>query len=124
MYSDDPNDLSTMSYDEFRDIYYKIIASCVRMLNNNRFAAFVVGDVRDKNGNYRNFVSHTIEAFELAGANLYNRAILVTAVGSLPVRITRQFKAARKLGSTHQDVLIFIKGDPREATKLIEVEDA
>jgi len=41
----------------------------------------------------------------------------VTAVGSLPIRTGRQFTAARKLGRTHQSVLVFVKGDPRRATE-------
>jgi hypothetical protein len=50
---------------------------------------------------------------------LYNEAILVTAVGSLPIRVGRQFEAGRKLGKTHQNVLVFLKGDARRATAAI-----
>jgi hypothetical protein len=46
----------------------------------------------------------------------YNEAILVTEVGSLPIRFGRAFEASRKLGKTHQNVLIFVKGDPKKAT--------
>lgn len=119
VYSSDAADLSSMSYNEFKRVYSDIIAACVRKLKPDRFACFVVGDVRDDNGNYRNLPGCTVDAFEAAGTKLYNWAILVTAVGSLPVRITRQFEAARKLGKTHQDVLIFVKGDPAKATDLI-----
>lgn len=38
-------------------------------------------------------------------------------MGSLPIRVGRQFTAARKLGRTHQNVLVFCKGDPRKATE-------
>lgn len=48
---------------------------------------------------------------------VWNDAMLVTAVGSLPIRTGRQFTAARKLGRTHQSVLVFVKGDPRHATE-------
>ncbi len=44
---------------------------------------------------------------------LYNEAILVTAVGSLPIRVGRQFAQYRKLGKTHQNVLVFYGGDPK-----------
>jgi hypothetical protein len=37
--------------------------------------------------------------------------------GSLPIRVGRQFVTARKLGRTHQNVLVFVKGDPRKATE-------
>lgn len=115
VYSDDPRDLSTMPYEQFRAIYSGIIAACVRMLKPDRFACFVVGDARDKRGIYYGFPWHTIQAFQDAGALLYNEAVLVTAVGSLPVRITKQFNAGRKLGKTHQNVFVFVKGDPARA---------
>lgn len=114
-YSDDPADLSTMTYDAFRAVYATIIKRAVTALRPDRFAVFVVGDLRCPKGLYRNFPGHTIEAFEAAGARLYNEAILLTAIGSLPLRINRQFTAARKLGKTHQNVLVFVKGDPKKA---------
>lgn len=115
VYSDDPRDLSTMDYTDFLAAYRAIIAAAVDMLKPDRFACFVVGDIRDKKGFYRNFVSDTIAAFQDAGAKLYNEAILVTAIGSLPIRIGRQFEGYRKLGKTHQNVLVFCKGDPGKA---------
>ena len=78
---------------------------------------FSFGDVRDEGGFFVNLPGLTVEAFEAAGARFYNDAILVTAVGSLPIRVGRQFTAARKLGRTHQNVLVFCKGDPRKATE-------
>lgn len=119
VYSDDPRDLSTMAYEEFREAYAAIVAGACGFLNADRFACFVVGDVRDRRGCYRNFPGHTIEAFEAAGLRLYNDAVLVTAVGSLPIRAGKQFDASRKLGNTHQRVLVFVKGDPRKATEAI-----
>lgn len=119
VYSDDPRDLSTMTYAEFLGAYQEIIAAAVGRLRPDRFACFVVGDIRDKRGFYRAFPSDTVRAFEQAGARLYNDAVLVTAVGSLPIRAGRAFEAARKLGKTHQNVLIFCNGDPRAATAAI-----
>lgn len=116
VYSDDPADLSTLAYPDFRDAYFAIIASTATLLRPDRFAVFVVGDVRDKKGNYYNFVSDTIAAFRAAGMNLYNEAILVTAIGSLAMRVGKQFSATRKLGKTHQNVLVFLKGDAKRAT--------
>jgi len=117
VYSDNPLDISTMGYAEFIEAYRDIIRKSVAQLKNDRFACFVVGDVRDKKGNYYNFVGDTIRAFIDAGCNYYNEAILVTAVGSLPIRAGRQFDAGRKLGKTHQNVLVFVKGDGKKATK-------
>ncbi len=126
VYSDDPNDLSTLNYEDFRDAYFKIIKESCSLLKDNSFACFVVGEVRDKKGNYYDFVGDTVQAFKDAGLEYYNEAILVTSVGSLPIRVTRQFNAGRKLGKTHQNVLIFVKGDGKKAAKNcgeIEVPD-
>jgi DNA modification methylase len=118
-YSDDPLDLSTMDYPSFLSAYRAIISACVGMLKSNRFACFVVGDIRDGKGFYRNFVGDTVAAFIDAGMKLYNEAVLVTAVGSLPIRVGRQFESGRKLGKTHQNVLVFCKGNPKMATEAI-----
>jgi len=118
VYSDLDGELSALpSYAEFIEAYRGIVTDCVGLLKEDRFACFVVGDVRDKKGHYCNFVSDTIAAFQDAGAALYNEAVLVTAVGSLPIRVGRQFSAGRKLGKTHQNVLVFVKGDWRRATE-------
>ncbi|WP_374349188.1 ParB N-terminal domain-containing protein [Chitinimonas sp.] len=116
VYSDDPRDISTMGYADFLTAYRVIIAKTVAMLKPDRFACFVVGDVRDKRGVYLNFVSDTIAAFRDAGAELYNEAILITPGGSLAMRAGKAFTVSRKLGKAHQNVLVFVKGDPRAAT--------
>lgn len=112
VYSDDPRDLSVVTWPEFQAGYADVIEKAVARLHEGRFACFVVSEVRDaKTGLYRGLVPYTIECFERAGARYYNEAILVNTAGSLPIRVTRQFEAGRKLGRTHQNVLIFLKGD-------------
>lgn len=117
VYSDDPADLSTLAYDDFRAAYREIIAKACARLAPDSFACFVVGEVRDKRGNYINFVGDTVQAFRDAGLAYYNEAILITAVGSLPIRAGKQFSASRKLGKTHQNVLVFVKGDGKRAAR-------
>jgi DNA modification methylase len=112
-YSDDPADLSTLDYPEFLAAYRAIVATAAALLKPDRFACFVVGDIRDRKGFYRNFVGDTVAAFRDAGFELYNEAILVTAVGSLPIRVGKQFGSYRKLGKTHQQLLVFFRGDPK-----------
>jgi hypothetical protein len=119
VYSDDPRDLSTMPYEQFRDVYTAIIAAVSRMLKRDRHAVFVVGDVRNKQGNYICFPEDTVMAFRAAGLEKYNESVLVTSVGSLPVRVGKQFVSGSKLGKTHQNVLGFIKGDAKVCAKLI-----
>lgn len=120
VYSDLPDDLSTLPQADFIKAYRAIIAAAVDKLADDSFAVFVVGDYRCKKGFYQNFTGETVAAFEAAGARFYNESILVTAVGSLPVRITKQFKSGRKLGKTHQNILGFVKGDPKLAAQKVE----
>jgi len=126
-YSDDPADLSTMGYAEFLAAYREIIAkACARLLPDS-FAVFVVGEVRDRRGDYVDFVGDTVQAFRDAGLAYYNEAILVTAVGSLPIRAGKQFAYSRKLWKTHQNVLVFVKGDGKRAAARcgpVAVDDA
>ncbi len=113
VYTDDPADLShAKTYEDFISAYFEIIAGCVDRLKNNRFACFVVGNIRDKRGFYHNLVGDTVMGFEACGVHLYNDAVLMNVVGSLPVRITKQFNSGRKMGKCHQNVLVFYKGDP------------
>lgn len=118
-YSDDPKDLSTMPYHTFLAAYKAILEQSAQRLRLNRFLCLVVGDFRDpKTGNYRGFVADTILICrELLKLPLYNEAILITAIGSLPVRVGKQFEASRKLGKTHQNVLVFVKGDGKKAAQ-------
>jgi DNA modification methylase len=115
-YSDDPKDLSSMEWHTFVAAYKRIILRACKRLKNDRFACFVVGDFRCPKGFYRNFVSETIDGFEACGVRLYNEAILVTSVGSASMRVTKQFEASRKFAKTHQNVLVFCKGNARKAT--------
>lgn len=119
VYSEDPADLSTLDWDEFIVQYREIISKSVALLNDNRFAVFVVGDVRDKEGFYRNFTGETIQAFELAGAKLYNEIVLVNVAGSLPIRVGKQFNGGRKVGKMHQNVYVFYKGDPKSIKNVL-----
>ncbi len=120
VYSDHPDDISNMDADRFRGRYETIIKNTCSNLKNNRFACFVVGNVRDKNGIMLDLVGDTISAFENAGLSYYNELILVNNVGSLPIRINKQFSTSRKFGKVHQNILVFVKGDPKIAAKHLE----
>jgi DNA modification methylase len=121
-YSDNKRDLSNMEYHTFIAAMKRVVLRCYKRLKDNSFACFVVGDFRDKQGFYRNFISDTISCFLDNKFKLYNEIILVTVTGSLPIRMTKQFNAARKIGKTHQNILIFAKGNPKIATKKIKGE--
>ena len=113
VYSDKENDLSNMEYDEFKEAYKNIITKACKKLKENRFAVFVVGDIRDKDGNYRNFVDYTKECFNKNGCNTYNEIILLNSLGTAPVRGKRPFNSGRKVTKVHQNILVFYKGDTK-----------
>lgn len=112
VYSDLPGELSAMKeYDDFLNKYRSIIKKSCELLTNDRFVCFVIANIRDKKqGRLYPLVSDTIKIFEEIGLYLYNEAILINQYGSLPIRVARQFKASRKLGKMHQNILIFKKG--------------
>ena len=83
------------------------------MLKPDSFAVFVVGDVRDKKGFYRNFVSDTIQAFQDCGLKLYNEMILVNTIGAKVMATSPIFNKGRKVGKMHQNVLVFFNGNPK-----------
>jgi hypothetical protein len=116
IYGDDPSDLSAMGMREFWTTYRKIIRLACGRLAQDRFAVWVVGEVRDvATGIYRSFVPGTIKAFEDAGLSYYNEAVLLTSLNSAPLRAAKQFTAGRTLCRTHQTVLVFVKGDRKRA---------
>jgi hypothetical protein len=112
VYSDAKEDISNMPYKEFITVYREIIKKSCALLKEDRFAVFVVGDVRDKKGFYRNFVSDTIQAFINSGMFLYNEMILVNSIGSKAIGANGYMKT-RKVGKVHQNVLVFYKGNPK-----------
>lgn len=109
VYSDNPKDLSVMDYEKFIEVYSQIIKKSVQKLKKNGYAVFVVGDIRDKKGFYRDFISHTKRAFIEAGAGLYNEAILLQPLGTAMLRAGKIFEAGGKLTKVHENVLIFKK---------------
>jgi DNA modification methylase len=110
-YSENKADGSAkQTYAEFLAWYAHIFGCCVKRLKWNRFVVIVVGEIRDENGFYRNFVGDTITTMLALGLRYYNEAILVTSVGSLPLRVNAQFGGYRKLGKTHQNMVCFYNG--------------
>lgn len=112
VYSDNPQDLSTLEYDDFVKAYTDIIKKACGKLKENRFAVFVVGEVRNKSGSYYGFVQDTIKAFQSAGLRYYNELILLTSIGSNAIRAAGQFTNSRKMAKGHQNALVFAKGEP------------
>ena len=126
VYSDDPRDISNMDYEDFCKVYAEIIAIACRKLKQDRFAVFVVGDVRDKKGFYRNFVDYTKKCFNDNGLMTYNEIIKIDPNGTAGMRARNSFRN-RKCVKVHQNILVFYKGNP-ENIKInypeIEIDDS
>ena len=108
VYSDLPGDISNMSYKDFLVFYKSIIKKAVSLLKPGAICAWVIGEVRGKDGSYYGFVPDTIKAFREAGAHFYNEAILLNAIGTAMLRVGNTFKSG-KLVKVHQNILIFKK---------------
>jgi hypothetical protein len=117
-YSANPADLSSMSYDDFDDAYADIIAGVAKALKPNRFAAFVTGDARDNRGGLHDLRGSTIRAALAAGLTYASGAVLVSPIGTAAIMAGRTFAGTRGLARTHQDVLVFCKGNRSEAAKV------
>jgi hypothetical protein len=112
-YSDDPRDISTLDrWPEFAGKYQRIMYLSARRLKSQRFAVVVVGNIRDGEGFIRDMRGPTGVAMADAGFKLYNEFILLTPIGSLPLRVNGQFSKGRKAGAAHQYVLCFFRGNP------------
>ncbi|WP_304833921.1 site-specific DNA-methyltransferase [Muribaculum intestinale] len=111
VYSDKPNDASNQpTYEAFLGILENAFASAIDCLKQNRFAVIVVGDIRDNEGYYYDFVGDIKRMFKAHGMPLYNECIIVEPIGTLPQRVQRYMRN-RKVGKCHQNVLVFYKGD-------------
>lgn len=111
VYSDGDEDGSTFpTYRAFMEWYGSIFEQAVAKLKTNRFLVVKVGEIRNAAGSYHNFVGDNISLFMRLGLEYYNEIILLTPVGSLPVRTGAQFRGSRKVGKAHQNVLVFWKG--------------
>lgn len=108
VYSDIEGDISNMNYEDFMRSYESIIKKSCDLLKDDGYACFVVGEVRDKNGNYIGFVPDTINAFRKCGMKFYNEAILLNQIASASMRANGNMKS-KKLVKVHQNILIFKK---------------
>jgi DNA modification methylase len=108
VYSNLEGDISNMDYDNFLKSYEEIIAKSCNLLKSGGYACFVVGEVRDKKGNYIGFVPDTINAFRKCGMDFYNEAIYLQGLGTAAMRANNNMKN-KKLVKVHQNVLVFKK---------------
>ena len=128
-YSDSHRDLSNMDDSEFDEVYFRILDKSAQKLKNNRFFVVVVSEVREvsktgnyKIGKYRGLVNKTIAACEEAGLHFYNDMILFNSQHQAARVVDTYFKRNRKVASVHQNILVFVKGNPDIAAEDIEFD--
>lgn len=126
-YTDNPADLSNMNADSFDKKYYSILKKAAAKLKDNRFFAVVVSEVREQSvtgnykiGKYKGLVWKTIKACEEAGLHFYNDMILFNSQHQAARVVDTYFKRNRKVASVHQNILVFVKGNPDIAAEDIE----
>jgi len=115
VYSDLPGDISNMPWDVFAGSLRHSIKQQAKRLKDNRFAAYVVSDIRGKDGSYLGLPEVVRSSFCEAGLKYYGEIVLLNALGTLPLRVRQQWEKSRKPGRAHQNVLLFVKGDPKLA---------
>lgn len=110
VYSDDPRDASNQgSYGDFVGILDESLSGACQVLRENRFAVIVMSNVRDGRGFYHDICGDIRSIMTRNGMALYNELILVNSVGSASTRAGNYMKN-RKVARTHQEVMVFYKG--------------
>ena len=101
------------TYEEFMLGFEDICRQAVGRLRDSRFAVVTVGDVRNKvTRAYRLFPEDTTILFaRKLGLVPYNKGVLYTSIGSLPLRTAAVFRKNRRLGHAYQEVKVFWKGE-------------
>jgi len=127
VYTDNEKDISNMDVESFDKVYKSILSKSVQKLKDNRFYGIVVSEVREpsKTGNYsigkyKRLVSKTIDMLEDSGLSFYNDMVLFNSQHQASRIGKTYFERNRKIPSVHQNVLVFVKGNPDIAT--IEME--
>jgi hypothetical protein len=127
VYSDSPYDLSNMKEKQFDEKLDSIIYKSALKLKDNRFFGIVVSEVREPSttgnysiGNYRGLVWKTIKMCESHGLKFYNDMVLFNSQHQASRVGKTYFDRNRKIPSVHQNVLIFVKGNPDIATEEIK----
>lgn len=121
-YTDDPRDLSVMTWEQHLDTLRTVTRQLYRVLQDHTFATWVTSDLRDPRGHLRCLPEHTITALRDAGFGVINDQILVKPVGSMHRMLRRWWTNTRSAGRVHQRVITVVKGDRRKATAAVKGE--
>lgn len=126
VYSNTDGDISNMEYDKFINSLKSILSKATSKLKDNRFFGIVISEIREQSttrnykiGKYKGFVPSVIQMCEEMGLSFYNDIILYNSQHQASRVAKTYFDRNRKIASVHQNVLIFVKGNPDIATEEI-----
>lgn len=110
VYSDIKGDISNMEYKDFIIAFESIMQKACKLLKKGGMAILVIGEVRDKKGNYYGFVPDTVKLMQHCdGMWYYNEGVLAISLASAALRAHGNMKTG-KLVKVHQNILMFKKG--------------
>ena len=76
-----------------------------------------MGNIRDKQGFYYNFINDIINIFNKNGMFLLNELILKEPI-SIRCFSSRKLFKSRKILKIHQNILVFYKGNPKKIKEI------
>lgn len=109
------NDLP--SYEEFRDTLFKGYKKALEHLNDNCFFIVMVGDSRDKNGDYYGCEAETELWMKEHGLVLYNKIIFLESTFTKLAQVKHTMNN-RKFPKSEQKIIVGFKGDPKKIPEL------
>lgn len=109
------NDLPT--YEEFRETLFKGYEKALAHLNDDCFFIIMVGDSRDKNGDYYGCEAETELWMKEHGLVLYNKIIFLESAFTKLAQVKHTMNN-RKFPKQEQKIIVGYKGDPKNIAKL------
>lgn len=109
------NDMDT--YEQFRDTLFRGYEKALEHLNENCFFIVMVGDSRDKNGDYYGCESETELWMKEHGLLLYNKIVFVESAFTKLAQVKHTMNN-RKFPKQEQKIIVGYKGDPKKIKEL------
>jgi len=105
------------SYEQFRDTLFKGYEKALEHLNENCFFIVMVGDSRDKNGDYYGCEAETELWMKQHGLVLYNKIVFLESAFTKLAQVKHTMNN-RKFPKQEQKIIVGYKGDPKNIAKL------
>ena len=116
IYSDDPRDLSRMTWEGYLDAMRSMVGEISRGLRPDRFFVLVLAERRDRRGQLRGRPSRVeMMIMDTPGIDMYSEIIYRPAIGMAALYASRTMNGGRKVRRVHQTVVIGVSGQWRRA---------